>query len=94
MTYIPSHRRDYPRRTTIRVPAVPYVRKSFTQRLLEILGFMTLGLVFYAMVMLVAINLISGCGQADYFPDGTWETGTCHPAWLFPESKQNVRGTW
>lgn len=93
MTYLPSQRRrDY--RRTIRVPAIPYQRKSIAEIVLQVLGYMTLGLMFYAMLMLIVVNIITGCGQAEYFADGTWQTGTCHPMWLFPESKQSVRGTW
>jgi hypothetical protein len=71
-----------------------HTRKSLARRLLEVFGYFAVGMAIYGLVMLVATNLVTGCGQATYHADRTWETGTCHPAWLFPDSKQSVKGTW
>jgi len=60
----------------------------------RVLGYITAALIAYAVVIFLGLNIITSCGQAIYYPDGTYETGTCHPMWLYPESKQRVKGRW
>tara|TARA_R110002124_G_scaffold120930_2_gene279252 strand:+ start:659 stop:937 length:279 start_codon:yes stop_codon:yes gene_type:complete len=89
-TSTPQHRRQ-----TIRVQAVPYIPTSLGTTILKTLGYMFIGAIAYSMVMFIAFNIMTRCGQAEYqIISGTWMTGTCHPAWLFPDHVQNVRGTY
>lgn len=93
MTYISPNLRPH-RRRTIRVEAVPYIPTSLGTRLLKVFGYMTVGAMAYGLVLMILFNLVTGCGEPTYYSDGTWMTGTCHPAFLFREDVQSVRGTW
>lgn len=75
-------------RRRIYVPA-DYAKPTLLQRLtpvlLGLLGFTA----FYALVMVVLIEWVGGCGQVIYYPDHTWETGDC--VFLAIEKRT---GTW
>lgn len=62
--------------------------------MLRALGYITAATMMWAVICFLAINILTSCGQAIYNADGTYETGTCHPAWLYPASKQRVKGRW
>ena len=34
-------------------------------------------LIFSALFSVIAINVAIGCGQRIYYPNGSWETGSC-----------------
>ena len=70
MTY-PSHRR------TVRVDAVPYIPTPFWLRALRALGYISLGILMYAIIIVCVFEFMVGCGERTYYPDGTWETNEC-----------------
>lgn len=97
MTYISPNLRPSrrpPRRTWVRVEARPYIPLTLGQKLLKALAYTTAFVAAYLLILLIGYNLVMGCGTATYYPNGTWQTGTCHPAWLFRDDVQSVRGTW
>ena len=77
------------RRTTIRVPAVPYVRKPLWERFLIAMGYLAIGTIGYAVFMLAIFEFMVGCGEKTYHMDGTWTTNEC----LFIPYEP-VKGTW
>ena len=77
------------RRTTIRVPAVPYVRKPLWERFLIAMGYIAIGTIGYAIFMLAIFEFMVGCGEKTYHMDGTWTTNEC----LFIPYEP-VKGTW
>lgn len=70
-----------------------YKRQTFWHRLAKVLGVMLMGIIFYAMLMLILVNWVSQCGEVIYHQNGTWENGTCHPDWLF-FNYEPQKGTW
>ena len=65
------------RRTTIRVPAKPYIPVPWHIRVLKALGYITAGIIMYAMILLVVFEFMVGCGERTYHADGTWITNEC-----------------
>lgn len=86
-------------RRTIRVPIEEYQRrKTLAERFAEfiaiLVGLFCVGAIIFGIMFFLIANIAGGCGQATYYDDGSWETGRCYPEFLFPESKQNVKGRW
>lgn len=81
--YIPSQRID---------PA-EYYRNKWYHTLGRVLGYTAAGIAFYALILFIGFNLLTKCGEVIYYPDGTWENGTCHPSWLF-FTYEPQKGTW
>lgn len=75
-------------RRRIYVPA-DYAKPTLLQRLTPVVLGIIAFTAFYALVMVVLIEWIGGCGQINYYPDNTWETGDC--VFLTIEKRT---GTW
>ena len=88
-----SKRRYNYRRLTDEEASRLYGRKHWAQVLVTVIGYTTLGLLGYLMFMLIFMNIITGCGQAEDFADGTWQTGTCHPDGRVC-NYEVTKGTW
>ena len=62
---------------------------STVERLISALGYTLAALGFSFGFVVLALNWVSGCGQAIYYPDGTWRTGEC-----FFISHEPKTGVW
>jgi len=47
------------------------------KRVWQALGSLILLLLASGMISIVLINWMIGCGERFYYPDGSWETGSC-----------------
>ena len=47
------------------------------KRVWQALGSLILILVASAMISIVLVNWMIGCGEMIYYPDGSWQTGDC-----------------
>jgi len=45
-------------------------------------------LIFSALFSVIAINVAIGCGQRIYYPNGSWETGSC---FLIPYKAKRIQ---
>ena len=80
-------------RRRIYVPA-DYAKPTLLQRLtpviLGLLGFTA----FYALIMIVLIEWVGGCGEIIYYPDHTWETGDCGLVPVRFRQGSGIHGKW
>ena len=66
------------------------MKHNFTiERLISALGYTLAALGFSFGFVVLVLNWVSGCGQAFYYPDGTWRTGEC-----FVISHEPKTGVW
>lgn len=47
--------------------------KKFRQLVMQLIFI----LIFAGLFTLIAVNVAIGCGQRIYYPNGSWETGSC-----------------
>ncbi len=58
------------------LPTLP-PQQTLTQRVTKALGYITLGIIVYIMMIVVAFEFMAGCGTTTYNADGTYYTNEC-----------------
>lgn len=64
------------RRTKIHY-SCPLPSPTLTQRVIKALGYISIGIIFYMMIIVVAFEFMAGCGTTTYNADGTYYTNEC-----------------
>lgn len=77
------------RRTTIRVPAKPYIPVPWHIRVFKALCYISAAIMLYAMILIVVFEFMVGCGEKTYHADGTYQTNSCM---FIPYTP--VKGAW
>lgn len=70
------------------LPTLP-PQQTLTQRVTKALGYISLGIIVYIVMIVVAFEFMAGCGEKTYHSNGTWETNSC----LFIPYTPS-KGTW
>ena len=76
------------KRTKLYIPA-PLPSPTLAQRVIKALGYISLGIIVYMLIIVLAFEFMAGCGEKTYHADGTWETNSC----LFIPYTP-TKGTW
>lgn len=63
-------------RTKIDIP-FDYERPSLKVRIAKALGYISIGIITYAVILLAAFEFMVGCGTTTYNADGTYYTNEC-----------------
>jgi len=68
-------------------------RRERHERMTKILANATLGAVLGVFLGLMGVEVIAGCGEVSYYPDGSWSTNQC--VWLHHITDvQHRSGEW